>query len=94
MKTEEILTSFLEKLNMKIEKRRPLYDDEPDGYYEGDLHFLDNNHELSAYLIEGGLEDLIKHTVEICCSQFLEMRTQPDELVLKEIQSRFGICDE
>lgn len=39
--------------------RRPLDDDEPDGYLESDLDFLGNNLVEAAARIEGPLADLI-----------------------------------
>ena len=62
----ERIRELIEHAGMTLKPRRPYDDNEPDGYLESDLDFLDNNLEATRVFFEGGLEKFAELIVQEC----------------------------
>jgi hypothetical protein len=62
----ERIKELIEHAGMTLKPRRPYDDNEPDGYLESDLDFLDNNLEATRVFFEGGLEKFAELIVREC----------------------------
>ena len=62
----ERIKELIEQAGMTLKPRRPYYDDEPDGYMESDLDYLDNNLEATRAFFEGGLEKFAELLIREC----------------------------
>jgi hypothetical protein len=62
----EQIRELAEQAGMTLKPRRLYDDNEPDGYLESDLDFLDNNLEATRVFFEGGLEKFAELIVREC----------------------------
>lgn len=54
--TRERIIKRISTIAKTIQKRRPFWDDKPDGLLESDRDFVDNNHRIAVELLELVLE--------------------------------------
>ena len=63
----ERIRELAEQAGVRLQARRPYFDEEPDGYLESDNDFTQNNMEAIITLIEqGGLEKFAELIVREC----------------------------
>jgi hypothetical protein len=62
----ERIRELAEQAGMALKPRRLYDDNEPDGYLESDLDYLDNNLEATRVFFEGGLEKFAELIVREC----------------------------
>ena len=62
----ERIKELAKQAGMTLKPRRLYDDNEPDGYLESDLDFLDNNLEATRVFFEGGLEKFAELIVQEC----------------------------
>ena len=74
------IQALVEQAGMTLKPRRPYIDEEPDGYLESDIDYLDNNIEATRVFFEGGLERFAELIVRECA-----------ELATKEYNNRGAI---
>ena len=74
------IQALVEQAGMTLKPRRPYIDEEPDGYLESDMDYLDNNIEATRVFFEGGLERFAELIVRECA-----------ELATKEYDNRGAI---
>jgi hypothetical protein len=60
------IKELVEQAGMTLKPRRPYIDEEPDGYLESDMDYLDNNLEATRVFFEGGLERFAELIVREC----------------------------
>jgi hypothetical protein len=60
------IKELVEQAGMTLKPRRPYIDEEPDGYLESDIDYLDNNIEATRVFFEGGLERFAELIVREC----------------------------
>ncbi len=88
----ERIKELAEQAGIKIIPRRPHSDDEPNAYLESDNDFILNNQEIIIKLLEGdALKKLAELIVRECCDIFVELRTRPADLAVKDIKQHFGV---
>ena len=89
----EKIKQLVEQAGMTLKARRPAYDDEPDGYLESDLEYLDNNLEATRVFFDGGLEKFAELIVRECISIVADAvdRREPASTYVDKIKERLGV---
>ena len=88
----ERILELAEQAGMTLKPRRLYDDNEPDGYLESDLDFLDNNLEATRVFFEGGLEKFAELLVRECIGIVKQRWINPDEdVIAEEIKQHFGV---
>jgi hypothetical protein len=65
----ERIRLLAEQAGMALTPRRLYDDNEPDGYLESDLDYLENNLEATRVFFEGGLEKFAELIIRECCNK-------------------------
>ena len=79
----ERIRQLVEQAGMTLKPRRPYIDEEPDGYLESDMDYLDNNIEATRVFFEGGLERFAELIVKECADILMKPEyamNHPEEL--------------
>jgi hypothetical protein len=89
----ERIKELIEHAGMTLKPRRLYDDNEPDGYLESDLDFLDNNLEATRVFFEGGLEKFAQLIAEDCAKMLDEDSYIMPELggYAHDIRTRYGV---
>ena len=102
----ERIRELAERAGMALKPRRLYDDNEPDGYLESDLDYLDNNLEATRVFFEGGLEKFAELIVLKCIEQGKQIQSQSVsngseeyntgremgiEVFLNQIKKHFGV---
>lgn len=93
----ERIRELVEQAGMTLKPRRLYDDNEPDGYLESDLDYLDNNLEATRVFFEGGLEKFAELIVKECMSVARGMRNpsnlnyKPSDRFVDELRLHFGV---
>jgi hypothetical protein len=94
----ERIKELVEQAGMTLKAPRPAYDDEPDGYLESDLEYLDNNLEATRVFFDGGLEKFAELIVRECVGR-IQLHNRMDEVteqwvydnLVSDVKEHFGV---
>jgi hypothetical protein len=90
----ERIQELSEQAGINVIPRRPYFDEEPDGYLEGDNDFVLNNHEVVVKLLEG---DALKKFAELIVGECLmkaigaKIRGESIDTLIQNIKEDFGV---
>ena len=91
----ERILELAEQAGMALKPRRLYDDNEPDGYLESDLDYLDNNLEATRVFFEGGLEKFAELIVRECANidfrREVGLTADDDYEIGKIIKVHFGV---
>jgi hypothetical protein len=86
----ERVLELAEQAGMTLKPRRLYDDNEPDGYLESDLDFLDNNLEATRVFFEGGLEKFAELIVRECVG-IADEYDGVGSTIVNRIKEHFGV---
>jgi hypothetical protein len=87
----ERIRELIEQAGMTLKPRRLYDDNEPDGYLESDLDFLDNNLEATRVFFEGGLEKFAELIVKECANRASWAQDTGEADIGGEVLKHFGV---
>ena len=88
----ERLKQLAEQAGMALKPRRLYDDNDPDGYLESDLDYLDNNLEATRVFFEGGLEKFAEMIVRECIAMADEFEIEVNRSGLVDrMKEHFGV---